>query len=106
MAAKSRIAPVKRIAIVRLELNGSLLVKRLKNTIEKESRMEFEKLFFFVDSEIIGAMIQRESYKFNTFAGVRIGKIQDSTQPDDWQWIEGKINIADWTTRGKHPSQL
>jgi len=30
----------------------------------------------------------------------------DRRCPEDWAWIEGKNNIADWTTRCKDPSEL
>ena len=63
-------------------------------------------MFLFVDSEIVRAMIQKQSYGFNTYAAVRVGKIQSSTSQTEWQWIEGQLNIADWTTRGKHPKDL
>ena len=51
-------------------------------------------------------MIQKESYRFNTFVAIRIAEIQTSTCPEDWTWAESKWNIADWTTRGKHPSEI
>jgi len=57
VTAKTRLAPLKKITIVRLKLNAALLVKRIKMTIEKE-RFEFECLYFIVDSEIVRATIQ------------------------------------------------
>ncbi|CAB4021212.1 Hypothetical predicted protein [Paramuricea clavata] len=106
LAAKSRVTPIRKTTIVRTELNGALLSKRLSAFIKKESRLIFEKEYFFVDSEIVRAMIQKDSYGFNTYAAVRIGEIQEGTSPSDWHWIEGKLNIADWITRGKNPSEL
>ena len=106
LAAKSRVTPIRKTTIVRTELNGALLSKRLSAFIKKESQLIFEKEYFFVDSEIVRAMIQKDSYGFNTYAAVRIGEIQEGTSPSDWHWIEGKLNIADWITRGKNPSEL
>lgn len=106
LAAKSRVTPIRKTTIVRTELNGALLSKRLSTFIKKESRLMFEKEFFLVDSEIVRAMIQKDSYGFNTYAAVRIGEIQEVTYPGDWHWIEGRLNIADWITRGKDPSEL
>jgi hypothetical protein len=63
--------------------------------IKKESRLLFEKKYFFVDPEIVRAMIQKDSYGFNTYAAVPIGEIQEGTSPSDWHWIEEKLNIAD-----------
>ena len=45
-------------------------------------------------------MIQKESYGFKTFVGVRIGEIQELTNKEDWYWIEGTQNIADIISRG------
>ena len=50
-------------------------------------------------------MLQKESYGFITYAAIRIGEIQTSTNPEDWKWVESSYNIADWTTRGKHPTE-
>jgi len=73
--AKTRLAPLKKIIIVRLELNAALLAKRIITTIEKESRFEFE-CVYSVDSEIVRAMIQQELYGFNRFIGVRKSRLQ------------------------------
>ena len=51
VAAKSRVNPVRKITIVRAELNGALLSKRLSSFIKKESRLNFRKEYFIVDSE-------------------------------------------------------
>ena len=50
-------------------------------------------------------MIQKESYGFNTFVAVRVGEIQDHTNLQNWYWIDGKLNIADWITRGRNPDE-
>ena len=51
-------------------------------------------------------MIQKEPNGFNTFVALRIGEIQTSMKSEDWKWVESKWNIADWTIRGKHPTDL
>ena len=106
MASKSKLAPVKRITTVRLELNGAVLAKRLKGCILRESRYKFRRVYFIVDSEIVLGMIQKDSYGFKTYIGVRVAEIQNSTKAENWHWIDGDRNIADWTTRGQHPHVL
>ena len=106
VVAKSRLSPMRKTTIPRLELNGALLAARLSNFITKEITTSFCKKYFIVDSEIVRAQIQRESYGFNTFAGVRIGEIQSVTDKNDWYWVEGSKNIADIITRGKNPLEL
>ena len=51
-------------------------------------------------------MINKDSYGFGTFAAVRVGEIQNSTEINDWYWTEGRNNIADWTTRRKNPEEI
>ena len=106
VVSKNRLAPIKRMSIDRIELCGAVLNKRLKQLVEKESRYRFVKYFHIVDSQIVHAMVQKESYGFNTFAATRIGKIQDGTRPEDWYWVASGQNIADWLTQGKTPNEI
>ena len=48
-------------------------------------------------------MIIKESYGFKTYVVLRIGEIQEATIAKQWFWVDGKLNVADWTTRGKTP---
>ena len=106
VAAKCRVAPVKRITIVRLEMNGAVIAKRLKSFIEEMTRIKFSKTYFIVDSEIVLAMLQRESYGFSTYIGLTIGEIQRDTKLSNWYWVDGQSNIADWVTIGRCPKEL
>ena len=106
IASKNRIAPVKIVDIVRLDLAGALLSKRLRVFVQKESRYTFTTVYHIVDSEIVKAMIRKESYGFNTYAANRIGEIQQETNPSEWFWTAGNLNIAGWLTRGKNPEEL
>ena len=106
VAAKNKVTPIKEISIVRKELEGAVLSKRLMKFICKETRYHFKNIYFFIDSEVVLAMINRENYGFNTYAALRVGEIQKDTRPEQWFWIDGKLNIADWVTRGKHPKDI
>ena len=66
IASKNCITPLKRITTVRSKLCGAVLAKRLNMFIKEEMRLKFEKEYFIVDSQIVRAMIQKESYGFNT----------------------------------------
>ena len=84
IAAKGKVAPIEVTTLPRLELCAAVLSKRLFSFIKKDSRFTFSKVMFIVDSSIVQAMIQKESYGFKTFAGVRIGEIQQSTEKNQW----------------------
>lgn len=104
--SKNRLAPVKKMSIDRIELCGAIINKRLKVLIQQQCRYQFQRFYHIVDSQIVHAMIQKDSYGFNTFAATRIGEIQEGTNPKDWHWIESEYNIADWLTRGKKPNEI
>ena len=101
IAAKNRIAPIKTVDIVRLELSGTVLVKQLKSFMQEELSYSFEKVYHIVDSEIVKAMISTESYGFNTFPANCIDEIQQKTNLSEWFWVQSILDIADWITRGK-----
>ena len=106
VTSKNRIAPFKIVDIVRLELSGAATSERLRSTIEAETRLNLNMVYHIVDSKIVKAMINKESYGFSTFAANRIGEIQQSTQPNEWYWIKSSLNIADWLTSGKSPADI
>ena len=106
IAAKSRIAPLKVINIVRLELCGAVVSKRLREFVCKEVHLKFERVIHLVDSEIVKAMINLKSYGFNTFAANRIGEIHQGSNSNEWFWVCSELNISDLITRGCEVSQI
>ena len=99
IAAKSRVAPLKRLTIPRLELQGAVLASPLCKTIVDESRFQFEKVILFLDSKIVLAWIRSEARRFKPFVSVRVGEIQTNTDPSQWKHIPGE-NVADDVSRG------
>ena len=106
LMSKCRISPVNKVSIPRMELNGAVLSTRLRECISREMRYKFSKIIHLVDSETVLSMIHKTSYRFKAYEGVRLGEIQSRTQPTDWAWIPGELNVADWLTRGKDPGDL
>ena len=58
------------------------------------------------DSEIVRAQIQKDSFRFNTFAANRVSEIQTKSSPKEWFWVSSSLNISDWCTRECAPSAL
>ncbi|XP_068229330.1 uncharacterized protein [Palaemon carinicauda] len=104
--AKNRIAPTKKLTIPRLELCAAVLSCRLRDIIVKQSDWKFKSIVHIVDSSIVRAQIQKESYGFNTFVANRVAEIQSRTDPTEWWWVNSKNNPADFTTRPCPPNVL
>ena len=100
IAAKSRVSPLKRMTIPRLELQGAVLASRLCRTIVEQCRFQFEKTVLFLDSKIVLAWSCSEARKFKQFVSVRVGEIQTSTDPSQWKHIPGELNVVDDVYRG------
>ncbi|XP_068250243.1 uncharacterized protein [Palaemon carinicauda] len=106
LMAKSRLAPLKQLSIPRIELCGALVAARMRETIVKEMNFEFESVMHIVDSAIVRAQIQKESYGFGTFTATKIAEIQSKTDVGEWSWVSGDNNPADLTTKPAKPIDL
>jgi hypothetical protein len=87
IAAKSRVAPLKQLTIPRLELQAAVLATRLGKTIAEESRFQFEKVVYFLDSMIVLAWIRSQARSFKILMSTRIGEIQRNSDPLQWKHI-------------------
>ena len=105
--SKARLGPLtSKGETVRNELGGATLASRIKLWIIQESGLTFQTHYHFLDSMIVLAMMKKKSYGFNTYAGLRVGEIQQKTNLVDWKHIPGVENIADVLTRGATPDKL
>ena len=77
--ARSRLAPLKQISIVRLELQAAIMATRLASTIRRELGYDFEETIFWCDSQAVLQFIANESQVFHTFVANRVAEIRDAT---------------------------
>ena len=87
IAAKSRVAPLKTLTIPRLELQAAVPATRLYQSIAEESRMQFEKVVFFSDSNIVLSWIRSQAREFKPFVSARVAEIQSNSDPSQWRHV-------------------
>ena len=92
--------------VVKNELSGATFAARLRCWIVENTKIEFGNHFHFLDSRIVQDMILKESYGFNTFAGLRVGEIQRKTDVIQWRHIPSQENVSDILTKGASPDTL
>lgn len=100
MLAKSRLVPLKsKLTIPRLELSASVLALKLDNMLRTELQIPINESHFWTDSSTVLHFIRNENKTFPTFVANRINKIRDSSDLNNWHYVNTKENVADMATR-------
>ncbi|XP_014835554.1 PREDICTED: uncharacterized protein LOC106913412, partial [Poecilia mexicana] len=102
VASKSRVAPLKKMTLPRLELMGALIGARLGYSLLKPLNMEKNQLNMWTDSMITLHWIRSSARRWKPFVSNRVAEIQGLANPDLWSHCAGKMNPADLLTRGYH----
>jgi len=103
--AKSRLAPVKRPSIPRLELVACVIGARLTHFVKESLDMPAVHSFLWSDSSTALSWIKRND-EWGTFVGNRVKEICSLTTPEDWRHVPGVKNPADLPSRGCSPAYL
>ena len=97
---KTRVAPLRKLSVVRLELQAAVLAVRLADTVSQELSMHIDHIFFWSDSTVVLQYIASSSRRFHTFVANRVAEIQDSSDSSQWRHVPGQLNPADCCSRG------
>ncbi|GIX96621.1 reverse transcriptase [Caerostris extrusa] len=103
---KSRIKPVKKLSLPRLELMGALIAARLWKYLSKVFCGLVDGVFLWTDSEICLCWIKGSAREWKQFVSNRVLEIQDCTSPDRWTFCPGLENPADKLTCGENSHTL
>lgn len=108
VCSKTKVAPMKVQTIPRLELCAAHLLAKLLNAVESVliSRIKIEKSVALSDSTVALCWIASAPYRWQTFVANRVAKIQELVSCENWFFVEGRINVSDYLSRGLTPAQL
>ena len=108
LCAKSRIAPLKKISLARLELCAAHLLALLTQSVTANinSRCKINNIFAFSDSTITLAWIKSSPHRWQTFVANRTAAVQEIISPDNWYHVSGTDNPSDIISRPVTPNKL
>ena len=98
VASKSRVGPIERCTIPRMELLGALIGARLGKSIIQALDTKLN-VCYWTDSMIVLSWITN-SLEWKTWVGNRVKEIRELTLVSDWRHVPGELNPADLPTRG------
>ena len=101
VALKTRVSPLKRQSIPRLELLGANILARLVNTVLKalSSLIDDPEVFLWTDSYTTLCWI-RNHKMWKQYVQRRVTEIRQLTNENHWHFCPGEINAADLPSRG------
>lgn len=104
--SKSRVAPIKKLTLPRLELMGALVAARMGNNLLRAMNMQSTQIRMWSDSMIVIQWIHSSAQRWKQFVANRVEEIQSLTTPESWSHCSGKLNPADLITRGQTVSKM
>lgn len=106
VSSKTRVAPLKRLTIPRLELTAATLLTRLVKHVITALELSQVPIFLWTDSSVTLTWISSHPSKWKDFVHNRVVFIQDTLPNARWRFVPSKHNPADCASRGMSPSQL
>ena len=103
---KARVAPTKVVTIPRLELTAAVISAAVSSMLKEELELRVDKEYFWTDSQVVLGYVSNEARRFHVFVANRVQRIRETTNPQQWNYVDTSENPADHASRGLRVSEL
>ena len=106
VCSKTKVAPLKKLTIPRLELTAALMLAKLMKYVQATLQLNIATIHLWTDSQVTLTWIKSHASRWKDYVRNRVSQIQELTQEAHWRHVPGSSNPADCASRGLTTAQL
>jgi hypothetical protein len=106
ICAKSKVDPIEKETLPRLELMGAVILSELYQKVISLLRLNVQKAFLWSDSMIVLCWLRMNENRLQQFVRNRVFRFQKSTVDCIWGHVPTILNPADLVSRGVFPQDI